>query len=137
MAALTITAANLIPVTTSANYSTHTNLAAVDITQGQTVYLLTDNTVGLCDANGTSPSYVYRGLAISSAKAGAPLLWQVGGDVDFGAILTTATIYIAGATAGAIKPISDLASGWYLSIVGYAISTSRMRLLTTYTGVSL
>lgn len=136
MAALTITAANLIPVVTSANYSARTNVAAVDITQGQTAYLLSDNTIGLCDANGSSPAYVYRGVAISAAKAGAPCLWQVGGDLDFGAILTPATVYIAGATAGAINPISDLAAGWYLSIVGYAISTSRMRLLTTYTGVT-
>ncbi len=137
MAALTITASAIVPVTTSANYTPHTSIAAVTITQGQAVYLLTDNSLGLCDANGTTPAFVLRGVAVTSALAGQPVVWMSGGDLDFGAILTTGLIYVAGATAGAINPTSDLASGWYTNILGYAISTSRMRLAVTHTGVAI
>lgn len=136
MAALTITAANIVPVTSSPNYTPKTNVAAVTITQGQTVYLLTDNTLGLCTANGTTPAFVYRGVATSSGLAGQPVNWMTGGYLDFGAILTKNTIYIAGATAGSIHPVADIASGWYLGIVGFAISTSRMKLLSEYSGVA-
>lgn len=137
MAALTITASAIVPVTTSANYTPHTSIAAVTITQGQTVYLLSDYTLGLCDTNGSSPAYVLRGVAVTSGLAGQPVVWLSGGDLDFGAILTTGLIYVVGATAGTIHPSTDLTSGWYTNLVGYAISTSRMRLLCLHTGVAL
>lgn len=134
MAALTITEGNIVPVTTGTNYNVTYGIAAVTITKGQSVYKLSDGTVGLADANAATPAYIPKGISITSAAAGQPVYYQFGGDLGFGAILTVAETYIIGATAGAIYPVGDLASGWYLGYLGYATTTSNMTLNVLSTG---
>ena len=137
MAALTITEDNIVPVTTGALYNAQVGIAAVTIAKGKSVYKLSDGTVGLADANAATPAFIAKGISITSAVAGQPVYYQIAGDLDFGAILTTNVLYIVGATAGSINPITDLAQGWYGCHLGYAITTSRMTLNVFNTGVAL
>jgi len=137
MAALSITVANVLPVTASTNYNVLTGVAAVAILQGQSVYRLSDGTIGLADANAASPAYTTVGIALAPALTGQIVSYQIAGDLDFGAILTTNVWYVVGSVAGSINPMSDTASGWYGAVLGYAITTSRMRLNIVNTGVAL
>lgn len=134
MAALTITAANVTPVTDSANYSVLRGIAAATIGPGQAVYRLAAGTIGLADANAATPIFIVRGVALNAATAGQEVAYQIAGDLDFGAILTVGHWYILGATAGEINAVADLASGWYSNMIGYAITTSRMTLSIINTG---
>ncbi len=136
MAAISITAASIVPDTTSANYNVLTGIAAVTITQGQAVYRLTAGTIGLADANASTPAFTCVGISVSSALAGQPIQYQIAGDLAFGAVLTAGKVYVLGAVAaGDIAPVADLASGWYTNILGYAISTTVLRMNLVATGI--
>lgn len=43
---------------------------AVAITKGQTVYILTNGTIGLADANASAPAPQFRGIALQTGAAG-------------------------------------------------------------------
>lgn len=140
MAALTITAANVLKVTGTPLRGT----ALGTITAGMALYW--DQTqgaygpnLGPSDANGTANLRTTVGVSLHAALTGQPILYMgTDGDViGFGAILTQNLCYIAGATtAGDINPIADLTSGWYLSTVGFAASTSNLRLTLYASGVA-
>lgn len=140
MPALTITAANVLMVSGRPKQGT----ALGTITAGMALY--TDGTrgiygpaVGASDANGTANLRTTVGISLHAALVGQPILY-LGDDGDvlgFGAILTANVCYIAGATTpGDINPIADITAGWYLSTVGFATTTSNMRLTFFASGVA-
>lgn len=136
MAALTITAANIIKGTGA---QTASGTAGETITAGMAVYIKSsDNKIYKADANASAEASAAVGVALHGALASQPIVYQVGGPLSFGAILTAGLIYVAGATtAGDINPSSDLASGWYTNIIGYALTTSSMQITPVNTGVAL
>lgn len=123
MAALTITAASVVPQSgsTVVNYK-----AGAAITPGQVVYYdATDNTVKLADADLSSAASKGIGIAVGQAAAAGQYVGVcVLGPVAMGAILTAGELYVTGATAGAIHPHGDLVATWRTCLVGYATSTS-------------
>jgi hypothetical protein len=68
------------------------------------------------------------GVALHAASAGQPITYQNTGSLTIGGTVVAGTIYVAGATAGAINPASDLTTGWRTSIIGVATSASVIRL---------
>lgn len=130
MAALTITAANIIPDLTTETPQTTNGKAGATITAGQTVYLdPADGLYKLCDVDSaTAVARSCAGIALNGAASGQPLSVMYGGDLAFGAILTKGTTYIASATAGSINPVADGVTTWQVNILGVALSTSVMRL---------
>lgn len=140
MAALSITAANVQKVTTGSNPTkVARGVAGASITAGQPLYRDTADSGKLkpADTNASAVAATVVGIALHAAASGQPIEYAVDGDVTFGAILTLAETYIAGAgTAGDINPIGDLASGWYANILGIAISTSVLRMKLFNAGVA-
>lgn len=131
MAAISITAANVSPVAGSDGLKIdRSRLAGATITAGKALYLdpATDTwRLADCDAASAEVRAV-QGIALNGASAGQPLGVQLGGDINIGATVTVNTVYILGATAGDIAPLSDLTTGWYLGVIGVAITTGRLRL---------
>ena len=128
MAALTITAANVVPGDL-ARFEEYTAGEAVSI--GQSAYIKSsDGKAYKADANLSSAAAEAIGIAVSTAAvAGQPVKIQVSGTLGFGAILTNGEIYVAGATAGDIAPEGDLTTGWYVTLLGVATSTSNLKLI--------
>lgn len=138
MPALTITAANIIPVS---GYSVENGyLAGVSITRGQSVYLdVSATTWKLADSNVSAATAGSGGIgiALNDAGAGQPIAVQIGGSLGFGAILTKGKLYCPGATAGTIVPYEDLTSSDYVTILGIASSTSNLSMTRWVTGVTI
>jgi hypothetical protein len=131
---LTITAANIILVSGTAQRG----IAGATITAGQALYLDSNNELQLCDADNTSTTATCVGISLHAALADQPLAYIADDNavLGFGAILTVNTFYITSDTAGGIRPHVDIDSGDYLCLLGYAITTSNLRILVRNSGVT-
>lgn len=145
MAALTITVANILPVSISGITPVRKRATAgATLTAGQAIYLdatdLDSSGIGkakLADANASEAAAAAVGVTLHGALSGQPVEYMEAGGLAFGAILTKGEIYVLGATAaGDIAPADDLASGWYTTILGYAATTANMVLGLRVTGVT-
>jgi len=67
-----------------------------------------------------------RGITLTAASADGYAVIITDGDFRPGATLVVGETYIVSATAGAICPIGDLASGDYSKILGQATSASNL-----------
>ena len=125
MAEIAPTPASVLP---GANADYYRGIAGGTIVAGTPVYLdATTNRLMGADANGSLETAEVKGIALHAASLGQPLRIQTAGDITIGAAVVLATIYILGAS-GQLAPAVDLASGWYCSVVGVAISTTVIRL---------
>lgn len=126
MAELSVTAANVIPVT---GYTFETGIAGETITAGMPVYLkAADSRLWKAGHNGTSAIAAVVGISLHAALAGQPLRYQTSGSLGFGAILTVGVTYILGNTLGSIAVDSDAGTTDYKTILGVASATSNMLL---------
>ena len=112
----------------NAQYSN--GIAGVTIAAGDVCYL--DGATQkyfLADSSDAAKSRV-RGIAGHSASVGQPVRMQTGGVLNLGsALLTVAEMYVLSPTnPGKIAPISDMASGDFLTIVGLGQTTSLLQL---------
>jgi len=144
MTALSITATAVVPVAvptlgTAATpvYKYGTALAA--ITAGQSVYSDGSGGIGLFDADSaTAAVRTLMGLAVGPAvAAGQQVAVQVAGQCSLGAILTKGLIYTGTATGGGVGPSADQTTGWYINVLGYALSTSILDIRPYSTGVAI
>lgn len=130
MADLTITAANVVP---GARARIESYISGEAVAIGQSAYIkASDGRAYKADANASAEAAgsVGRGIAVSTASAaGQQVDLQVSGVLAFGAILTNGEIYVASATAGGIAPEADLTTGWYVTLLGVATSTSNLELI--------
>jgi len=137
MAALSVTAANVTPNTSTVPPTYLNGIAGATVTAGQPVYQ--DSTASSklkpADANASAAAAAAKGIAMHAATDGQPLQVMVDGELNMGTILTAGLIYVVGATAGEINPAGDLASGWYTTILGWARTTAIFRVKTISTGV--
>lgn len=122
--ALSITAANFIP---GANAKLRQGIAGDTITQGQTLYVKSsDNRLWLGDANASAETALIVGLACNAASAGQPVDYVYDDDdLTMGATLVTTSVYVAGATAGAIEAASAIVTGWYVTVLFVPKSTTK------------
>ena len=125
MAALTITAANVIPVS---GYSFKTRLSAAAITIGQSLYVDSSDQWALADADALATGVAVAISLSQAAAAGQPVIGITGGDLGLGAILTVGIPYCVGLAGGSIGPYSDLASGDFPCLVGWPTTTANLRL---------
>lgn len=131
MANYTLTAAS-VKHSTSAGFTTYT--AGETMTAGQPLYAdstALDDTgkpkAKLADANASASTALVIGVSANGASDGQPVR-VVSSDPDFTHGLATVTagdIIIVSATAGALAPSSDMATGMYPSIVMIATSATK------------
>ncbi len=123
-------APNLIQPTaqTITSFRPGINVAGAAITAGQPVYQ--NPATGdffPADANGTSPLYKVIGIAENTAGIGQPVS-IITEDPNFTPGITTLVIgdvVIVSATAGGLTEAANKASGWFVSVVMVAYSTTQ------------
>lgn len=134
MADITVTATSVVPY---ANEQTAVGVAGETITAGQVVYL--NSTTGKlmkADAD-TAAESVCKGIALNGGSLGQPVKYQYGGEITIGATVAVGTTYVVSATAGGIAPVADLTTGDYVSHVGVASTTGRIKLFINNTGIAI
>jgi hypothetical protein len=107
-------------------------------TPGDALYRSTsDGKYYLADCD-TEPQAKVAGIAITYGAADDYGYMFAGQsqDINLGATLTSGEIYVVSDTAGNIMPYADLTTGQYLSIIGFAKSTSLLTLDVNITGLT-
>lgn len=127
MAELVQTAANVVP---GANARKIYVTAGGNITAGMPVYRDNADDNKYKAAIGTSAAAAAAaGIALNAAGDGQPLTVQTSGDINIGATLTAAEPYcVSDATAGKIRPLSELGVGDFPTFLGCATTTSNLKL---------
>lgn len=127
MADLTITAAN---VAKSSNAKVISNKnGSGTLTAGTACAIDGNSEVAAADCDsGTAVLRTFVGILIGPSADNQPAVYQEDGDINLGATLVPGTVYVLSATAGGICPIADLVTGDYVVLIGYAISTSILRM---------
>ncbi len=107
------------------------------VVQGEPGYLdVTGGKYRKTDADASEEAARAAGIFLSPAPIdGFAVLAESGSVVNLGATLTVGETYVVSAAAGKIAPIGDVASGWYVTILGVASSTSLLTLRINATGV--
>lgn len=131
MSDVSITAANVIK---GANAKVRRGRAGATITAGQIVYEDGSDSgdFKLADANASAATARAVGMAAHGASDGQPLeVITEDDDLTPGGTLSLSAaaddgVYVLSGTAGGIAPVADLASGWYVVVLGVAKSTSKM-----------
>lgn len=130
MADISITAASVLKI----DGSTEDGIAGATITAGQPVYLDTaTNTYKLAGAGGTNDAAgillaSVQGIALHAALANQPLRIQNSETIAIGATVVLGGLYVLSTNVGMIAPYADLGSGHYVSVLGVATTTGRIRL---------
>lgn len=135
MSAISITTTAVYP---GSNAKTEDGVAFETVTAGQAVYKdASTGKFGLADTNSaTAGIRALYGVALNGATANQSVRIQRSGQITIGAALTIGKIYVLGSTPGAINPEADLASGWYTSILGIAVSTTNINIVINNGGVA-
>lgn len=136
MAAYSLTASSVVP-SAAAKYLAPV-VAGAAITAGQPVYVDTSGLAQLSDCNASAAAADVQGLAAHNVAAGQPLLicyedpsWTHGL-----AAVTAGLPIFNGGTAGTLVPPADLTTGDYVSLLGIAISATKMSLRLVKSGVA-
>lgn len=126
MADKSLTAASVVP-SAAASLIKQYNFGAT-ITAGQVVYLDANLTWQLADANASATAAAFVGIAVNGGAAGQPAIVATA-DPAFThglAAVAAGDILILSANPGAIAPSADAASGWFVGVIGVAISATQM-----------
>jgi hypothetical protein len=110
--------------------------AAATITAGQVVYINASSLAALAQADGTALEATVAGVALNGGSTGQLITYAKNGAViNPGATLILGDVYCASVTAGAIGRIEELASTNYISVVGYPLTTSSLKVHILNTGL--
>lgn len=134
---ISVTAGNVVAYTSPTPSYTDGN-AGETITAGQVVYLKTsDNEFYKADCDATAATAVVHGIALNGASDGQPIRIQKSGDINPGGTVVVGKIYVLSGTAGGIAPVDDLAQGDRVSILGVGVTSSKITLKITNSGVQV
>lgn len=135
MAALSITASDVKLQQGQVNFAAN-RLFGETVAAGSPVYLL--NNEYMKAVNDSVAASTVVGLALMSGDDGdIALVVPDTSKLYVGTILTQGIYYYLGATAGTIVPYGDLLSGDYVTRIGFAESTSVLRVDLDATGVTI
>lgn len=137
MADLAVTAANVAKFGTTAK--TESGTAGTTITAGQAVYKdAADGKFKLADCNSaTAAARDFYGIALNGAADDQPLAVQTEGDITIGGTVAIGTVYCLSGTPGAVRPVADNVSGDFVSVIGVAVTTTRIRMKPLASGVAI
>jgi len=124
MADLVITPADVLRYDGS---QTDSGTAGEAITAGQTLYKHSDGKLYKADST-TAVKARAVGVSLNDAAADQPVAFIKSGGFDPGATVAVGTIYGVTDTAGGIGPVGDRGIGDYLTILGVAVTDSRIDL---------
>lgn len=116
MTALSVTPANVLK---GAGAQTFDGTAGATVTAGQAVYQDPEDGNKFKLATSTNATAARcKGIALHGATDEQPLKVIVGGTYAPGATAASGTVYVVGATAGAIAPVADVSTSEYVTVLG-------------------
>jgi hypothetical protein len=134
MVDISVTAASVLP---GAGAIIEDGIAGETIAAGKALYKAADGFWWLADADSaTALARDAKAISLNGASANQRISVQKGGDITFNAAFTAGVTYYLSGVAGGICPIADVGTGEYFDIIGIAKSTTSMKLLFGYSGVS-
>lgn len=104
-----------------------TATAGETITAGQPVYIDTAGLVKKAVATSAEASLA-QGIALNGASTGQPVTYQTSQTITIGATMVVGRAYYVSATAGSICLEEDLVPGDYPCLIGFASSSTVIRL---------
>jgi hypothetical protein len=104
------------------------------VTAGQPVRRQADGT-WVASTNASAAGAQVDGIALSGGASGQPFTYQRSGLVNLGATVAVGMIYVLSAS-GAISPVSDAASGDYMTIICIATTTALCQMSIAVSGVA-
>lgn len=128
---LTITATSVVP---DDGYQYQDVTAGETITAGQVLYISSGTTAKVAHCETSTTTAAARGIALNGGATGQPIRMMTGGTVTIGATTALGKVYIL-STSGKIAPIEDVANTDYVTLIGVATSTTKIRLLIYASGV--
>lgn len=135
MADVSVTAANVVAV---AGSNIIDGTLGATITAGQSLYYdTTAGTYKLADANASAATGSLDGIALTGGSSGQPVKILTDGNYNPGGTVVVGTIYVLSATAGAICPAADLASGHYVNVLGVGTTASNIKVTRCKSGVAV
>ncbi len=119
MAALTVTAASVLPSSSAQSEGT----LGETCTPGQAVYLkASDSRLWLAQCDGTAAEATAVGILLTGGGAGQPAKYATSGPINIGAT-TTKIHYYLHSGAGGVGPIADVTTGFYITRLAYGTAT--------------
>lgn len=128
---LTITVGSVIP---DDGYQYSDGTAGEALAAGQAVYISSGTTYKLAHCETSAATAAARGITLHAAASGQPIRVMTGGTYTVGATVALGKVYVL-STSGLIAPVGDLATNDYVTVIGVATSTTKMRLLIYASGV--
>lgn len=132
MVDVTITAANVLPTTTTIKRQV---TAGATLTAGTPVY--EDSTdayqVKAADCTTSAATAKVAGILLGGGADGQPVLIATGGEIDPGFTATEGVVYVL-SEAGGIAPVADLATNDYVTVIGVGKSTGNVDLILFSSG---
>lgn len=127
MAAISITAANVLP-SADAEYIDGNTKSHEAFTAGQLAYFYSsDSTYGLADANGLTETNTCVGIFVNSGGAGQQCkILTYDPNLAIGGSVTLGMVYIIGATPGQLTEYPDKATNWHVQPVCMAIDATHV-----------
>lgn len=127
MAELSITAASVLAASGS---ETTNGTSGATLTAGMAVYRDANNRYQKSLANAVGAAADVDGIVLNGASNGQPVqIVRTGANLNLGATLTVGQTYVvSNNTAGAIMPVSDLASTHVPIILGIANAANNIKL---------
>lgn len=137
MAAITVTAASVVPTGT---YSKNIGTAGEALTQGQIVYKKSsDSKWYKAQADGTQEESGYgvdMGVALAAVSANQLFAMLTSGTITCGGTVAAALPYFVHTTAGSFGVLGELGSTNYVTCIGYATSTTVININFFATGLA-
>lgn len=134
MSNLSITAAN-VKANTGASYNKQ-YVAGENLTPGQPVYLNSSSKwVRASTSNATTANAA--GITLNTAAANQTMTVQTAGNITIGATVSPGKIYAVSSNTGLICLDSDLTTGDYVTVLGYANTNTTLMINIIATNTTL
>jgi predicted transcriptional regulator len=114
-----------------------TGVAGEAITAGQAIYKkAADGRLWKADCTSAAKAAAV-GVALNGGAAGQPIAYVRSGGLNPGATVAVGTVYGVTDTAGGIGAISERAAADYVTLLGVAVTASRIALALNASGVAI
>jgi len=110
------------------------HLAGETIVAGQLITLL-NGVVYIADKNTDDKNRV-AGIALNSCSVNQPISFINSGEFESDATIVAGQVYVL-SDVGNITAIQDLITGDYVSVIGYGLNVSTIKLKSIITGIQL
>lgn len=87
------------------------------------------------DANASITTAAAKGIALNGGAVGQPVRVFLLGDLTCDG-LTAGVVYVVSANAGKVAPAADITTGWFVTVLGVALTATKLRVAPIVSGIA-